>query len=175
MNQLSRRVECFGSIHGTRVEEFKIKKLALNFIFTLHVYKGWIESSVMNRVQRHFKASQVFENDQQFDFIVSKEAIFEALIESKNNEKAIGIYCPSLTDTMVITGIENIMEQEEDVLIILKQYDMSGHMLEKNSIYLSEISSVCPFKSPVKNPFLEHIQRGHDWYTIINSPERPPR
>jgi hypothetical protein len=38
---------------------------------------------------------------------------------------------------------------------------------------LSAIVSVCPFTSPLKNPFLEKVEKDNDWFVIINSDENP--
>lgn len=112
-----------------------------------------------------------YTDGQQFDFINSQEGILHALTDSKINSSVIGIYSPSLGETMVVTGVENIVLTDSDTVIVLKKYDMSGQIFERHVLLLSEIISVCPFTSPIKNPFLENIEKNTDWFTIINSRE----
>jgi hypothetical protein len=113
-----------------------------------------------------------YENDQQFDFIIHHQEILQALVNSKNNETAIGVYSLSLGTTMYITGVDNI-DDSENPIITFKKYDMSGHIFERSTLHLSEIVSVCPFTSPLKNPFLESLENDSDWFSIINSTESP--
>ena len=113
-----------------------------------------------------------FENDEQFDFIIDQKDILDALVRSKHNETAIGVYSLSLGDTMYITGVDEI-EESDSPIITLKKYDMSGHIFERHAIRLSEIVSVCPFTSPCKNPFLESLENDSDWFSIINSNQSP--
>lgn len=115
----------------------------------------------------------VYQGGQQFDFILQPAEIFDALKQSKDNETSIGIYSPILGPTMFITGVEDLVDADSDVVVVLKKYDMSGKMLERYVVRLSEIVSVCPFTSPIKNPFLENLNKDTDWFSIINSNEDP--
>ncbi len=111
----------------------------------------------------------VYEDDEFFDFILHPESIRQALEASKTNGTSIGIYSPTIANTMFITGVEELVDQGDDTTVVLKKYDMSGHILEKYTLALSEIVSVCPFTSPLKNPFLDNLVKDTDWFTIINS------
>jgi hypothetical protein len=110
----------------------------------------------------------VYEDDD-LDFILHPEAILEAVKRSKDNGTAIGIYSLALGKAMVVTGVEEVVEEGDDIVIVLKKYDMSGHMLNRHLLHLREIISVCPFTSPIKNPFLENLEKDSDWFSIINS------
>jgi hypothetical protein len=47
------------------------------------------------------------------------------------------------------------MENEEP-LIVLVECDITGYMLEQNTLRLSEITSVIPFTSPFEHPILNN-------------------
>jgi len=114
------------------------------------------------------KGLNVYE-DQQFDFIVDREKILQVLISSKINGSAVGVYSPALGNAMFITGVEEVILADHDTVIVLKQYDMSGHLFENYTLSLEDILSVYPFNTPLKNPFLDHLEKGTDWFNIINS------
>lgn len=76
------------------------------------------------------------------------------LAESKEKGTAVGIYAPVLGKEIFVTAVDNIII-DEDVTVVLKNYDITGYMLETNKVRLSDIKSVCPFKSPFKNPYMK--------------------
>ena len=116
-----------------------------------------------------------YEDDQQFDVIVRPDEILNAIAASRDNGTVIGIYSLALGSTMYITGIDEIVGEGENTVVVLKKYDMSGHIFERHTLMLHEIVSVFPFKSPLKNPFLEKVEKDNDWYVIINSEDNPAR
>ena len=79
------------------------------------------------------------------------------LSESKENGTAIGIQAAALGKEILVTAVEDIIIKE-DVTIVLKNYDVTGYMLETNKLKLGEISSVCPFKSPFENPYMKTLK-----------------
>jgi hypothetical protein len=50
---------------------------------------------------------------------------------------------------------------DSDPVVILKSYDVTGYLLARNNLKLSEIESVIPFTSTFPNPFLKEYQRNH--------------
>src|SRR5690606_40941249 len=55
-----------------------------------------------------------------------------------------------------VTAVEDIII-DKDVTVVLKNYDITGYMLETNKLKLGEITSVCPFKSPFGNPYMRTL------------------
>jgi hypothetical protein len=102
--------------------------------------------------------------DEDEDFIKSKVDILQNLIQSKENGTTVGINAPSLSAGMVITGVDDVVLAESEIVIVLKQYDMSGYMLPHHRIYIDEIESLYPFASTFKNPFLENLDREKTWF-----------
>ena len=78
------------------------------------------------------------------------------LTESKASGTAVGISAPAiLGGEIFVTAVEDIVIGE-DVIVVLKNYDITGYMLETNKLRLAEIRSVCPFKSPLGNPYMRN-------------------
>ena len=83
--------------------------------------------------------------------------MLNALAESQACKTAVGIIAPLLGNEICVTAVENIIIGS-DITIILKNYDITGYMLETNKVKLSEIKSVCPFKSPFGNPYMRTLR-----------------
>lgn len=81
------------------------------------------------------------------------------LAESKANGTTVGIVAPVLGNDIYVTAVEDIII-DSDILIVLKNYDITGYMLETNKLKLAEISSVCPFKSQFENPYMRTLKHG---------------
>src|SRR5690606_26260237 len=107
-------------------------------------------------MRNRFDSSRGFNvyEDQQFDFIIDREKILQVLITGKINGSAVGVYSPALGNAMFVTGVEDVILADHDTVIVLKQYDMSGHLFENYTLSLEDILSVYPFNTPLKNPFL---------------------
>ena len=98
------------------------------------------------------------------DIITARKDIFNALVDSEENESIIGIASNDLGQGMFMTSVKEIMEDGEDVLIVLNSYDTSGYFLEKNKVHLSRIKGIIPFRAVFTNPFLKSLgeQEPHD-------------
>jgi hypothetical protein len=96
-----------------------------------------------------------------FDFVKEPKEIFKALLESKDNGTAIGIKSGVLGKGMFVTSVDNILigDGYENTQIILKGYDFTGHVLETNTIQLTEIEGVCSFASKFGNPILKTLSK----------------
>jgi hypothetical protein len=96
-----------------------------------------------------------------FDFTKDLTGIFKALINSKEQGTAIGIVSPVLGKGMFVTGVEDILigDGHENSHVILKGYDFTGHILETNTIRLTDIEAVCMFSSKFGNPFLKTLSK----------------
>lgn len=96
-----------------------------------------------------------------FDFVTEPKEIFKALLESKDNGTAIGLKAALLGKGMFVTAVEDILigDGYENTRVILKGYDFTGHVLETNSIALTEIEGVCRFGSKFGNPILKTLSK----------------
>lgn len=87
--------------------------------------------------------------------------ILNILLSSRANGTAVGIKAPNLGGGICVTAVEEILVEEDIITIVLKNYDISGYMLETNKLKLGEINSVCPFKSEFQSPYLRNIGQGN--------------
>ncbi len=83
--------------------------------------------------------------------------ILNILLYSRANGTAVGIKAPNLGCGIYVTAVEEILVEEEIITIVLKNYDISGYMLETNRLKLGEINSVFPFRSEFQNPDMRNI------------------
>jgi hypothetical protein len=91
------------------------------------------------------------------EFISEPQQILSQLSESKTKGTVVGISAPVLGNGIFLTAVDDIREQGSDFSITLKGYDITGYILERNRIRLSDIRAVCPFKSTFKNPYLKEL------------------
>lgn len=96
-----------------------------------------------------------------FDFIKDPKDIFKALLESKENGTAIGIKSSMLGKGMFVTAVHDILlgDGRENTHVILKGHDFTGHVLDTNSIRLTDIEGVCCFASKFGNPILKTLSK----------------
>lgn len=92
------------------------------------------------------------------DIITTRRDIYNALVDSEENQSIIGIASQDLGPGMFMTSVKDIIVEDEDILIILNSYDTSGCFLEKNKVHLSNIAGVIPFKAVLTNPFLKALE-----------------
>jgi len=86
------------------------------------------------------------------NIVKSRRAIARAILKSKQTENVVGIYCPALGEGMLLVGIEDVLTDHREEVIILKKYDLNGILLERTHISISEIRSLCAFDSKYENP-----------------------
>ena len=87
-----------------------------------------------------------------FEFIKVRKSVLVELNASRETGSLIGIVCPGIGDGMFITAIEDIYGEGKEQIVVLKPYEMSGHIFSRRHISLSEIRSVCPFKAFYQEP-----------------------
>ena len=88
------------------------------------------------------------------ELVTDPGEMLSILTESKTSGTAVGISAPEVLGAEIyVTAVEDIV-MDDDITIVLKNYDITGYMLETNKLKLGEIRSVCPFKSPFKNPYM---------------------
>lgn len=91
------------------------------------------------------------------EFITEPSDILSYLRNSKTNGTVVGISAPILGNGIFLTAVDDIKEHDGDSSIILKGYDITGYILERNRIRLSDIRAICPFQSTFKNPYLKEL------------------
>jgi hypothetical protein len=91
--------------------------------------------------------------EQPFNYVNSPEEIAKELFHSKNFGNVIGICAISLGPSMIMTAVEDILENKNDMLIVLKETDLLGMKLPEEQIMLSEIVRVHPFRTQFDDPF----------------------
>jgi hypothetical protein len=82
----------------------------------------------------------------ELEFTTATEEILRIVIHSKEYGNVIGISSPVLGAGIFITAVDKVILDYETI-IQLKPYDVNGGVLEKSNLKLTEITSVCAFKS----------------------------
>lgn len=92
--------------------------------------------------------------------IVSESGpILHALLESKIHNTVVGIHSKRLGKATYLTAVTEIMlPSDEEPLIILLGFDITGYRLENNALRLSDIETVIPFNSKFENPFVKNYK-----------------
>jgi hypothetical protein len=90
-------------------------------------------------------------------FISEPSEILKHLYESKTHGTVVGISAPILGNGVFLTAVEDIKMINDDHSVQLKGYDVTGYILERNRIRLSDIRAVCPFRSLFVNPYLKEF------------------
>lgn len=84
-----------------------------------------------------------------------RKSIQKILQDSVVSSNTVGIYCPALGEGMLLVGVEDVLTDSAEPVIVLKRYDLNGIMLQRTHVALSEIRSVCPFDTKYENPLLK--------------------
>lgn len=82
-------------------------------------------------------------------FATSKYEIVKELLRSAGNGNALGIWSSALGNGMFLCFIKQVWrdEDEEDVVVILRDNELTGVELQTHVLYLHEIERVCSFSS----------------------------
>jgi hypothetical protein len=107
---------------------------------------------------------------EEYNFIVDSSEIFQALAISKNEERMIALIVPSISEGLFITAVDDIVEQADGKIIIVKQYNSNGIMIKRNKICLHEIMGACLLTSKWVNPILKvMIKDNVPWLKVDDS------
>lgn len=93
------------------------------------------------------------------ELVTDPGEVLNILTDSKTQGTAVGINAPILGNEIYVTAVEDIIIGQE-ITIVLKNFDITGYMLETNKLKLGDIQSVCPFKSPFQNPLMRTLKNG---------------
>src|SRR5687768_3786763 len=90
----------------------------------------------------------------------SRDDVFKALLQSKKTKSIIGINSKSLgPGTYMTSVVELVTDQNDDTIVVLQSYDMTGYFFDTSALKLEEIESVIPFTALFENPFLRGMKR----------------
>ncbi|HYC84321.1 MAG TPA: hypothetical protein VEB86_03830 [Chryseosolibacter sp.] len=90
----------------------------------------------------------------------SQKAIGRIFSSAYPKGTVVGIYCPALSAGMLLVGVESIMTDKSENVIVLRPYDVSGILLQRTHISLGEITGACPFACKYENPLFQKGTRG---------------
>lgn len=112
------------------------------------IFSGETEKN-LNRVMDKFST----------ELVTDPGEMLTILTDSKANGTAVGIHAPVLGNEIFVTAVEDIVIGL-DITVVLKNFDITGYILETNKLKLGEIQSVCPFKSHFENPYMKTLKNG---------------
>jgi hypothetical protein len=94
------------------------------------------------------------------EIVTSREAIVRALFQSRMSKSLLGLKSKVLGPGTYFTTVKEILLKENDeVLIKIEGYDMTGYFLDKSDINLSDIEYVIPLTALFENPFTRDLER----------------
>ena len=103
-------------------------------------------------------------NYSDWNFVSTKAEMLGVLVNSKQSGSAVGIMSPLFGSDLVITAVEDILLEEGKTTVVFKQYDRTGYMLPSCRLTLDDLTSVCPFSSEFRNPYLDNFSKDRSWY-----------
>ena len=82
-------------------------------------------------------------------FVTSKAEILHELLRSRAEGNALGIWSASLGQGMCLCTVKEVCtdEDEEDIMIILKEDEFVAPRMDNHVVYLYEIDRVYTFRS----------------------------
>ncbi len=89
-------------------------------------------------------------NQTENDFITAKAAILRELLKSRSEGTTLGIWSTALGTGMFLCTVNEVCtdEDEEDIMIMLKENEFTSPHVNTHVVYLCEIDRVFSFKSP---------------------------
>lgn len=97
-------------------------------------------------------------NNEPIQCISDRKQMLAILTQSKEKGTTVGINASVLGGGIYVSAVEDLI-LEEDIIIVLKSYDITGYVLEINRVKLSEIRIVYPFTAAFENPYLKNFNR----------------
>ena len=93
----------------------------------------------------------------EYNFTRSYAEILKALLDSKENGTMVALAVPCIGAGVFITAVEDLFINDDESFIQVKNFDVTGRIIEKTKIALKEIVGACPLHSKWENPFLKNI------------------
>jgi hypothetical protein len=88
------------------------------------------------------------EDNMNGQFSLTRSEIVEGLLRYRDSRSALGVWSRSLGKGMFMCFVKEVVidEDEDDVVVILKENDLSSQHLETHVLYLSEIEKIYSFR-----------------------------
>jgi len=87
-----------------------------------------------------------------FDFISKKNQIIKELDFCRKTGALVGVYSKQLGDGLFLVGVEDLVYDIKDDLVVFHPYDMTGFELRQRSIRVSNIHMIIPFNNRYVKP-----------------------
>jgi len=73
-----------------------------------------------------------------------RKGILKQLAKSKESGSLIAVNSPGLGEGTIVTAVEDIYSSGAEEIVVLKWYDINGHLPSRTHVSLDEILEVCP-------------------------------
>ena len=103
---------------------------------------------------KFFKSDSSGLQPNELEFLRKRKEIIKQLKAAHTKRTIVGITAPCLGQGMFLVGVEGL--HQDDQVVDLCPYDMTGTLLEVSRVEISGIKSVCAFNAPYKNPLLSN-------------------
>lgn len=103
-------------------------------------------------------------NEEDLQFFRDPQEKLRAIMNSLEEGTSIGVKAAALGERVVVTGVQNVLIDEGETVVVLKPYDSSGYILPATRLRLSEISIVMTFLTRFPNPILDNLDREKTWF-----------
>lgn len=93
----------------------------------------------------------------EYNFTRDQGEILRAVLTSKEKGTMLALAVPCIGAGVFITAVDDVFLNDSETFIQVKNYDVTGRIIEKTRISLKEIIGACPLNSKWENPFLKNI------------------
>lgn len=93
----------------------------------------------------------------EYNFTREEAEILKCLLDSKEKGTMIALAVPFIGAGVFITAVDDLFLNDGETYIQIKNYDVTGRIVERTRIPLKEIIGVCPLNSVWENPYLKNI------------------
>jgi hypothetical protein len=108
----------------------------------------------MEDLKKEFRVMRI---QGEYNFTRNEGEILKALLNSKENCTMVALAVPCIGAGVFITAVDDLYLNDGETYIQVKNYDVTGRIIEKTKIALKEIIGVCPLNSKWENPYLKNI------------------
>jgi len=92
-----------------------------------------------------------------YNFTRDDGEILKALLDSKEKGTMIALAVPFIGAGVFITAVDDLFLNDGETYIQIKNFDVTGRIIEKTRIPLREIIGACPLNSQWANPYLKNM------------------
>lgn len=92
-----------------------------------------------------------------YNFTRDSAEILKALLDSKEKGTMIALAVPYIGAGVFITAVDDLFLNDGESYIQVKNFDVTGRIIEKTKIPIEQIIGACPLNSQWENPYLKNI------------------